>query len=105
MTNPKRRWLRFSLRGMLLVTTVAAVWLGREVSIVRERKAAFRQAESLGAAFDVRGASQNWFRNWLGDSEVGNFIISREAHPRGLGDRLRRAFPEGKVNSHEDSGY
>ena len=105
MSTPKRRWLRFSLWAMLLLTTAVAIWLGREVSIVRERRAAFRYTDSFGASFDVRGNSPNWLKSCLGDSIVSYFTISRVAHPPDLGDRLRSAFPEARVNYHEDSGY
>jgi hypothetical protein len=35
----RRRWLRFSVRTLLIAVTVFCVWLGWQVSIVRERKA------------------------------------------------------------------
>ena len=42
-TPPRRRWLRFSLRGLLVVVTALAVWLGWNVYVVRERKAALAE--------------------------------------------------------------
>jgi hypothetical protein len=36
---PRRTWLRFSLRTLLLITTLLCVWLGYETSQVRSRKA------------------------------------------------------------------
>jgi len=38
--TPKRRWFRFSLRTLFVVVTVFAVWLGWNVNIVQQRRAA-----------------------------------------------------------------
>ncbi len=37
-SEPRRRWTRWSLRGLLLVMTVFGVWLGYEVNWIRERR-------------------------------------------------------------------
>jgi len=34
--KPKRRWLSFSIRTLLIAVTIFCVWLGWQVSIVRE---------------------------------------------------------------------
>src|SRR5262245_53532355 len=49
--SPKRRWLRFSLRSLLIVVTIFGVWLGWELQIVRHRKAERARLEKLGAFF------------------------------------------------------
>ena len=36
--NPKRRWLTFSLRTLLLAVMIFCVWLGWQWRIVRERE-------------------------------------------------------------------
>jgi len=36
--RPKRRWLRFSLRTMLVMFTVVAVWLGWNARLVHQRQ-------------------------------------------------------------------
>src|SRR4051812_12404225 len=36
---PNRRWLRFSVRTLLIAVTIFCMWLGWQVSIVRERRA------------------------------------------------------------------
>jgi hypothetical protein len=37
-TKPKRRWFRFSLRALLVFTTVLCVWLGFKVNAARPRQ-------------------------------------------------------------------
>jgi hypothetical protein len=37
-THIRRRWLRFSLRGLLIVVTLVAVWLGSNATIARQRR-------------------------------------------------------------------
>ena len=51
----RRRWLQFSLRGLLIVVTLVAVWLGWNVHVVRQRKAALAEIRSMRSAlyFDV----------------------------------------------------
>jgi len=40
-----RRWLRFSLRGMLVVITLFGIWLGFQVNWLRQRREARRWIE------------------------------------------------------------
>ena len=46
--TPKRRWLRFSLRSLLVVIAVLCIWLGMEVNRVREQKQAVEMITRLG---------------------------------------------------------
>jgi hypothetical protein len=39
-TPPNRRWLRFSLRGMLLIVAIFGIWLGVKVNAARRQAAA-----------------------------------------------------------------
>ena len=53
-TKLKRRWFRFSLQTLFALVTLLAIWLGWQLSIVQERKAAMtRIIESGGIAADV----------------------------------------------------
>src|SRR5690242_12542980 len=49
MSNkPNRRWLRFSIRTLLVAVTIFCVWLGWQVSIVRERTRALAELRQEG---------------------------------------------------------
>ncbi|HUY89571.1 MAG TPA: hypothetical protein VMV10_12625 [Pirellulales bacterium] len=48
----RRRWLQFSLRGLLALLTVFAIWLGFIVNRIREQREALETIEAMGA--DVR---------------------------------------------------
>jgi hypothetical protein len=45
---PRRRWFRFSLRTLLVVTTLLACWLGYQVRRWNERDKAIAQLQALG---------------------------------------------------------
>ena len=45
--SPIRRWLRFSLRGMLLWTTVLALWLGHWLHQVKVQRSAVQTVQRL----------------------------------------------------------
>jgi hypothetical protein len=78
-----RRWLRFSLRTMLLVVTVLCVWLGVKVNQARRQKEAVAALEELGATIYYAHQRQeeddlrfdagrppnvpNWLRELAGD--------------------------------------
>lgn len=53
-TKTKRRWLQFSLRGLLVVLTLAGIWLGRHVERVRRQKCAIGVWASHGAEIGFR---------------------------------------------------
>jgi hypothetical protein len=44
----RRRWLQFSLRGLIALLTVFAIWLGVVVNRAREQREAVKAIESLG---------------------------------------------------------
>jgi hypothetical protein len=99
---PKRRWLKFSLRTLLVAVTIFCVWLGWQVSIVHERQACLRwialnnhqYAEPLWpppSAYEL-----SWHRRVLGDSGVFRPMLRPEITDAGL-KRLQHAFPEANV--------
>lgn len=57
MNHP--RWLRFSLRTLLLLTAVVACWLGVQVNKARKQRAA------VAAIWDAGGTVMyDWYRDW-----------------------------------------
>jgi hypothetical protein len=118
---PKRRWLRFSVRTLLVAVTIFCVWLGWQVKIVRERArlriwAADHGTVSLAGdgSLSVPAANQGWrftpsgkpawrprsasgipwYRKMLGDQAVeGIWIYAawREEHEVA---RIDAQFPE-----------
>ena len=44
----KRRWFRFSLRTMLLATTMLCIWLGWKINAAREQRQAVAAVRELG---------------------------------------------------------
>jgi hypothetical protein len=47
--RPRRRWLRFSLRSLLILNTILCVWLGVKVNQARRQKEAVAALLELGA--------------------------------------------------------
>jgi hypothetical protein len=78
--KPKRRWLSFSVRTMLIAVTIFCVWLAWNVSIVRERHAALQFIRDHGGEavsfIDTKPPPGFYyprvsaFRRWLGDTEI-----------------------------------
>lgn len=100
----RRRWLRFGLRTLFLVTTIAcvALWLGREMQLVQERQALrdhlkAKQESVFVAAdwpdFSTRPIEVSRLRRWMGDEAVVAINLppgSTEAEV----NHARKLFPE-----------
>lgn len=91
----KRRWLRFSLRTLLLVTTALAISLGMYVKSLRDRKAAVGAMEKLGGAISLRYHGPEWLRKLVGDEKYfWNPIAVRFQYSDPItDDELRSAIP------------
>lgn len=63
----KRRWLRFSLRTLLVVMTALAISIGLYIKSYRDRRAAISVAERLGAAINYHYDAPKWLRKLVGD--------------------------------------
>ena len=74
-----RRWFRFSLRAMLLVVTLVAIWLGITVNQIQTQRAAVRQIQAAGGnvMFDYHNVAPR--------------TISTSGRPRGP-EWLRKLF-------------
>jgi hypothetical protein len=89
-----RRRLQFSLRTMLLAFTLFAVWLGWELSVIRERKAFLKRVRYSGPANLVLNPRPHSdlpvYRRWLGDATVERIDAENEADAK-VAEKL---FPE-----------
>jgi hypothetical protein len=109
--KPKRRWLRFSLRTLLLavaVTCAGLAWLGWQVSIVRARNTFVSQIRSQGG---VCVPLDKWpehiqnglnverpplARRWLGD-KAWMVIEVPESTSAEFVSKVEKTFPESIV--------
>lgn len=51
-TKRRRRWFAFSLRTLFVLVTAFAIWLGWNLSIVRERQAMWNSIEARGGSIN-----------------------------------------------------
>jgi hypothetical protein len=97
-TAVRRRWLRFSLRGLLAAFVGAAAWLGWNAYVVRERRAALAELRAnpeVGISLsDVRGIS--WVREQMGDRTVATISYETDQAKAHVGS-LRHLFAEAAV--------
>ena len=95
--TPKRRWLRFSIRTLLLAVTILCVWLGWQVSIVRERKAAVKLLDHLAGPVSFSPYEVppyvNVVRRMLGDVPPLYSLHIYDATPAEI-QQVKNAFPE-----------
>jgi hypothetical protein len=76
----KRRWYQFSLRTLLVTTTVASVamaWLAHERKEVRKREAAIAAITKLGGRIEFDRSQPFrplWLRPLLGDRSAGEVV-------------------------------
>jgi hypothetical protein len=108
---PKHRWLRYSIRTLLVAVTILCVWLGWQVSIVHERMSVRKQLEgraylvettldSLGSSSGQAGTPAprlSSIREAVGDRWV-NGICYWQLEPAEL-ERVKKAFPEARIES------
>lgn len=110
MAAPRRSWLNFSLRTLLIAVTACCCYLGYEVNVVRQRKAKLREFQTkdyievtMAADYLARHSGTSppsdlvrvsTLRRWLGDE-----AIQRVGYNPGIVDEaklstMRRWFPE-----------
>jgi len=105
------RWLtpRYSLRMLFAVVTVVAIWLGWEMSIVRERNTWAHRIIDAGGSIDTQypelaGGNQpipkHLFvvREWLGDKGYA-MIVLPNAFAKDI-EKFKRIFPEACVGEY-----
>ena len=109
---PKRRWLRFSVRTLLIAVTVLCVWLGWQVSVVRERAQMLKRIhddngycqllEVMEAEFSPSNRPYyeayrvSSVRSLLGDKTVTRVTLDGEMEPSDL-EAIERLFPEATI--------
>lgn len=110
VARPRRTWFRFSLRSLFVLVTLVGVWLGYQMSIVRERQALLASIVARGGIVTETDPSAArmpdiedipWYRRILGDRAVASIGMGAEipsgvAYPATVG-RVLRAFPEAEV--------
>src|SRR4051794_36429725 len=95
----KRRWLRLSVRTLLIAVTIFCVWLGWQVSIVRERKGLIALVSQVGGATYaleepwVDPGDPGFIRRILGDKPWLHIALPKK-HDPDLLSSVDRAFPE-----------
>jgi hypothetical protein len=107
---PKRRWLRFSLRTMFVVVTVAACWIGYDLNWIRQRREAVQQTRfsvdnidpASGTAQEVRAPGLLWLFGEHGYAVLSYTIppghdweLSREQEAEL--QRVARLYPEAEL--------
>jgi hypothetical protein len=100
VTRPIHRWLRFSLRTMLILLMILCLRLGWQTKTVRERKAALAKIVAEGGSslpFPDHLPVLTYWRRWVGDEEIF-FLVLPERYALKIGltetDKICGLFPE-----------
>lgn len=95
--KPKRRLLTYSVRTLLIAVTIFCMWLGWQVSIVRERKAVVKLLDHLAGPVGFSAYEDppyvNVVRRMLGDVPPLYSLHIYDATPDEI-QRVKSAFPE-----------
>ena len=126
--KPKRRWLRFSIRTMLLAVTVLCIWMGRQVQITKQRGALMREIHADGGTADVLADfSKNSFvescrsrlsdesikrhlsypesRHWFGDGHYFHILINPRKRDWAYRQKVAEVFSEADVYPERPSDW
>src|SRR5688572_22036394 len=87
--NPRRRWIRFSLRTLLILLTLACLWLGWQAKRARDQRQAIATIRAAAGTvlytyqFDANGVFADYGNKlkplapaWLRDALGQDFFIS-----------------------------
>ena len=88
--RPKKHWARFSLRTVLLLLTVFAVWLGLHARRAQNQRAAVKMIQQKGGLVqydhqfrgdvfleDAEPSAPEWMRRLVGDDFFMNVVVVR----------------------------
>jgi hypothetical protein len=97
----KRRWLQFSIRAMLIATTLFCLWFGWTLSAIRERKQLLDELLDWGkegrlGVIDWNPSALPWYRRALGDTYLAMVEFPPDA-PDEMIERVSKTFPEAMV--------
>ena len=98
----KRRWLRFSVRTLLIAVTIFCVWLGWQWRIVQERKSLIalvsrRNYVTLNHWPDPN-VDFSWVRKLLGDQLLhADIFVPDDSLSAQERRDIERALPEAKI--------
>ena len=112
MNRAPPRWLRFSLRTMFVLVTAVALWLGWQLSIVRQRRAALAELRENPAAHVFTDIELDQARQAVGVPKVRMLLGDRPVaiirfdagQPASELARVKKLFPESDVG-YRASGY
>jgi hypothetical protein len=113
--KPKRPWLRYSVKTLLIVVLVVSAWLAAQVNWLRNRRAAVEKyrtsLKTVPAPSDVFGTGELFFvaglalpqpdapfpLNLIGETGYGNVYLTPDASQAEV-ESIRRLFPEAEVS-------
>jgi len=87
-----KHWLRFSLKTLLLVTTVVGCWLGYQLNSIRARQQYMDSEECLTYA----EGDAPWQLRILGAAGYSIIYLPEDSDQRDIA-RAKNLFPEAKV--------
>jgi hypothetical protein len=101
--RPKRRWFQFSIRTVLIATTVFCVWVGWLTSSIRERKQLLEwmlDGHARAVATNPAHLPLPWYRRALGDTYLLGVELWTDV-PDDMVERVRIAFPEAIIGKRD----
>ena len=92
MSRSERRWFRFSLRMLLIITAGLCIVLGVSVNRARSRKAAVLAIDELGGGYGIVIEGPEWLRNLVDDDKLFYNLARVSLGPRCDGYDPSRPF-------------
>ena len=71
------RWIRFSLRGVLIATAALALWLGQIVSRVQNQKLVVSHVQEIGGTVWFETDQPRFVEHWLNPDRIPSTVASR----------------------------